>query len=476
MRLTQLVLSTSLVLSLVACRGGGDDTSGDDTVTPDAPPVGGTVTIMEIQNDAMAAGTQVSVKGVVVTAIDAYGARTGDFFVQDPAGGPFSGVKVFGAPLEVIATLAPGDLVDISNAVKDEFALMLDTSGRKVTELKPIEGGTMTIVKKGTGTVPTPVVVDAKAIAAMDKAGREAEWEKWEGVLIKVTGARQLAVARTFGTNPGVDSNEFRITGIARVQSLMAELPADAGFGVCYESITGVGDYFFADLVVPRTTADVVTGGTGCNPMATSITELRTGTNVEVARLTDVFVSAVSRNKKNFWVTTSLTAAPNQGVFVFRGNDPATMDLTTAVVPGAKITVLGAAIEFNNDATGTTVTQVTGPPTYTVTAAATTAPVPVAGQTAASLNDAPTGEPYEGVLVTLTNVKVTSLGTAATFGVGTLTQGATVFKSDDDAYQFLPAELNVCYASITGVWSYSAFDNAYIFLPTATGTGTGVCN
>jgi len=34
-------------------------------------------------DDAMAAGTVVEVKGVVVTAIDSYGNRTGDLWVQE---------------------------------------------------------------------------------------------------------------------------------------------------------------------------------------------------------------------------------------------------------------------------------------------------------------------------------------------------------------------------------------------------------
>src|SRR5688572_19326053 len=116
------LLSTGLVFALVACRGGGgDDTQGDDTPPQDAPP-GGSVKIKDVQNDTMPVGTAVEVRGVVVTALDNFGNRTGDFFVQDPEGGPFSGIKVFGAPLDQVATLQVGDVVDITNAEKDEFA------------------------------------------------------------------------------------------------------------------------------------------------------------------------------------------------------------------------------------------------------------------------------------------------------------------------------------------------------------------
>ena len=66
----------------------------------------------------------VTLKGVVVTAIDNYGGKTGDFWVEEPDGGAFSGVHVFGAPLDQVAALAVGDVVDITGAQKDEFALI----------------------------------------------------------------------------------------------------------------------------------------------------------------------------------------------------------------------------------------------------------------------------------------------------------------------------------------------------------------
>ncbi|MDQ3336958.1 MAG: hypothetical protein M4D80_17490 [Myxococcota bacterium] len=470
MRLTKLaLLSTGLCFALIACRGGGDDPK------PDAPP-GGSVKIADIQNDAMPVGTAVELRGVVVTALDNFGERRGDFFVQDPAGGPFSGIKVFAPPLDQFATLQVGDIVDITNAEKDEFALTLDMSGRKVTELKGAAGGQMTVTKKGTGAVPAPQVVDAKMIAALDKPMREAEWEKWEGVLIKVTNARQLADTRAFdSTDPGEDAYEFRITGIARVQSGIAGLNTDAAFGVCYDSITGVGDYFFSDLVLPRSAADIVSGGTGCNQMATTITEVQTGTNIELVQLTDVFVTAVSFNKKNFWVTSSLTAAPNQGVYVFRGSNMDVTVLPTEVVPGAKLTIRGAVDEFDgNGASTSTITQVTGPTIVGTVTAPAGLPTPVTGQTAATLNVAGTGEPYEGVYVELTAVKVVDVGTSANFFVGSLLSGGTTFSSDDDILRLVAADVNKCF-TMQGIWTFLAFSNKYGFLPITKTETAGAC-
>src|SRR5687767_8547473 len=148
MELLKMRLTSSVFVALAlvaACRGGGNPPVGDDDPTPDTPP-GGSVTIQEVQDPAMPAGTVVELDGVVVTAIDAFGARTGDLWVQEPGGGEFSGIKVFGAPLDVVATLAVGDIVNISNAEKDEFALTTDMTGRTVTEIKGAAGGMMSVV------------------------------------------------------------------------------------------------------------------------------------------------------------------------------------------------------------------------------------------------------------------------------------------------------------------------------------------
>ena len=453
MRLTNLaLLSTGLVFALFACRGGGDDTP-----MPDGP-VGGAVTIMEIQNDAMPVGTAVEVRGVVVTAIDSFGNRTGDLWVQDPAGGAFSGVKVFGAPLDQVGALAVGDIVDITNAEKDEFALTSDTTGRKVTELKGAAGGMMTITKQGTGTVPTPAPVDAKAIAAMAKAEREAEWEKWEGVLISVTGARQLADTSTFGSSPGPDSNEFRISGIARVQSALAELPATTAFGICYDKIIGVGDYFFNDIIAPRSTADVVGGGTGCNPMATTIVQAQTGTNTELVDLTNVVVTAIDdigMNQRGYWVSDAAQAAVNNGVYVF------TREMVPAgVVVGAVLNVRGAVDEFDLGSMGgapmgDTITEIVSP-TQTIVSTG-TVPLPLAA-TAADVSNITTGEPYEGVLVRLSNLKVTNINAGA--GKVELTDNANnKVIMDDDIFDWPNQVANTCYATVTGVMSLQIFDD-----------------
>jgi hypothetical protein len=466
-RLSQLaLLSTGLVFALFACGGrgggGGDDSSGDDVMMPDGPP-GGVVKVKDVQNDAMPDGTAVELRGVIVTAIDGYGSRTGDIWVQDAEGGEFSGIKVFGVSPDQLLSLTVGDIVDIANAEKDEFKYMSGSSMDEgsVTELKGAGGGMMTVTKKGAGTAPTPAMVDAKALAAMDKATREAEWEKWEGVLIKVVNARQLAPSRMFGA--GEDQNEFRISGIARVQTALTAFPAGTNIGVCYDSITGLGDHFFNDLVLPRSAADVVTSGTGCSPMATSVSQMQTATGQELIMLSNVVVTAIGTGGKGYWVADAVQAATNNGVYVYTGADPAP---TTTI--GAVVNVNGFPQEFDAPTapTGDKLTELstdTGA-RGTIVNATGPAPIPLTA-TVAQVGSIANSEAYEGVLVKLSGVKVSNIaGTKVTLSNA---GGDTIRLDNDTNYMWTMPAANTCYTTLVGVMSVDLTDDVRTINPTS---------
>jgi hypothetical protein len=195
LRLVSFLSFAALAAVSTACRdtGSGDDTNID---APGPDSTQGGLTIPEIHADAMVPGTPVDLKGKVVVAIDNFGARKGNFWIAEEAGGEFSGVLVFGAPVDQVALLAVGDKVDISGAEKVEFALTADTSGRTTTELQPVSGGAMTVTKVGTGTVPAPHIIDAAILSNMDEATRYAEYEKWEGVGETSPGHRRATASR----------------------------------------------------------------------------------------------------------------------------------------------------------------------------------------------------------------------------------------------------------------------------------------
>ena len=479
MRVRFLALTS---LSLFACRGGSSH-------NPDASPDGaGGTRNQDIQRDSMPVGTAVELHGVVVTAIDAFGAKTGDIWVEEPEGGAFSGIHIFGAPSAQVTPLALGDIIDVTGAVKDEFALSTDTSGRTVTELKAAMGGMITLNKTGSGTVPAPQVVDALAIGQMPATMRDAEWEKWEGVLITVKTAGGGVTATSNpkaigGTTPDPTLSSFGITGVVKVESSLAAFPTPAiKAGDCIASVTGVEDYFFDYLILPRTTAELATGGAGCpaaesspalcgdgidndgNGFAdcadngcivgasacravTTISAIQATTPTTPIELDNVYVTGIASNGFNYWVSTNPNAAVNEGVYVF--NAPAKLD--ASVVPGSKVTIIGKVNEFNDDMMGGTLTEV-APLANTFDTASPATIVPISGKTAAELLMPANAPMYESVQITLTNVNITTLGTSTNGFVATGVQNGTTFKVGTDAVHLAAADVG-CHATITGYWT-----------------------
>lgn len=477
----------SLGLALVACRG-DDGPSGDDGVDIDAPVVATEVTIQEVQNDAMPSGTPIELKGVVVTAIDTFGGRTGAFWVSEPGGGPNSGVKIFGARTDMVASIAVGDLVDITGGIKHEgctaaapCGTVIFDDGASITEVMGATSGSLVVTKVGTGTVPPPAVVDAAAIAALPTpTARDAEWEKWEGVLVNITKARQIAAVRAFGgSDSEPDENEFRATGGVRVQSALAALPNTATFGVCYESLTGVVDFFFNYTLNPRTSDEVVTGGTACSAAATSVVMLQSGANVEVVNLTNVIVTArddigmntmVTPNvpsNRGFWVADALAAAPHNGVYVFTRGEAVPINYTI----GAVVNVSGLVDEFDLGTggaapVGDTLTEI-AEPVHSFVSVGGASPSPLTTVAANVLADiGAAGEPYEGVLVRVSNVKVTNANVGSGKVELTDNSGNTIIM-DDDSFDWPDQMINTCYATLTGVMSVQVNDNVRTLNPRA---------
>jgi hypothetical protein len=491
----------ALVLGFAACRGGDDG----NNPRPDSSVTGDDVTIQDIQNEAMPSGTAVTIKGVVVTAIDAYGAKTGDFWVQEPGGGEFSGIHVYGAPLDQVAALAIGDVVNISGAEKDDFMYSDFDPGYAITELKPVAGGEMDVSKTGSSMVLQPTVVNARMIGGLaDFMARDAEWEKWEGVLItieNVTTSNDQDCVGSACSDPTLQKVE--VTGGVVLESALAAFPVDsetnfAGAwkrGDCLTGATGVLDYFFDYLLLPRTTAEYGTEGTGCptensaalcgdgmdndgngfmdcadNACVVASTSCRMTYTIDQlqpssmaittgVQINDARVVAVSNNKQNMWVQMDVAAAANKGIYIRGGTS---FDFST-YAHGARVTIIGRAVEFN-DSTGTeTLTQVQA---YSVTAGtgSTTTPTPLAAQSVTALLMPANAEPVEGVFIELQNVKVNVLGTNATNGIATMQQaGGQAFKADDDNWRFKTA--GACYSSMKGFWSYNAFGNEWLFIP-----------
>jgi predicted extracellular nuclease len=503
---------------LAACRGDSKDNGAD---APGSSSDGGSdggagIRIQDIQGSGVSVNAPVEVRGVIVTAIDTYGARKNDLWVEEPEGGPFSGVHVFNVPKAQVDKLAIGDVVDITGGVKEEFKVGQHT----VTEIGAPSGATLTVTKTGTAAVPAPATVNALTIGQKATAAeRDAEWEQWEGVLITLTNVTQFSEATMVGSStPDATLQSFKVTGGMLIESGLAAFPDGVGVDACIASATGVLDDISTYFVLPRSAADIALGGTACPPkedgaaacgdgidndgsgfkdcddnqciVATStcrvvstIEAIQATAPTKAIELQNVYVTGVALSKKSFWVSTDIAPAPNNGVFVFRSSNAP--DLDAAIVPGAKVNVIGTVSEFNDDMAGIALTEVNA---LQVSVAADSpvppvAPVPIDTQTAATLLVPATAPQYESVLVKLSNVAITALGTTANGSIATAKQNGTELKLGPEAIALTAANLG-CYESITGVWTSlqaavtgaTTKPNIFGFIPLSLGPVGTACN
>lgn len=215
---------------------------------PDPPDGSDRLTVAEVQDPAGALedGTRIALSGVVVTAVDEFDETgegdVGSIYVQDPAGGPYSGIPVFapsvrGGPLKV------GDVVEVVGRLR-EFELgqidpaWADDSGRTVTQIESAWARWA-----GEWTEPAPADVDV-ADLANDPAA-----ESWEGVLVRVQGARATAATDDRGAFPiaeglEVDDDLHDLGGVAT--------------GTTFAELTGVVGYIYDYKLLPRRPEDVV--------------------------------------------------------------------------------------------------------------------------------------------------------------------------------------------------------------------------
>ncbi len=502
----------ALLSLFFACRSSGN--GGDDTI--DGPGSGGNfMTIQQVQDPSTAAGTAVSVQNVVVTAVDLFGTRTGDFWIEEPEGGPFSGVLVFppAAALTTVSTLVPGDIVTITGAEKDDFALTgsnADTTGRTDTELEQITGGKLTITVTGSGAVPAPSTIDLVAIGKLfdpsqDGSGGNgggsafnAAWQMWEGVLVTATNVDAFSAPKAFGSG-GADQYDLSITGDAKMEGSLVDI-TQSGIGVdtCLATLTGVVDYFYDFLIYPRTTSDFATGGTGCvfenaangsaactdgidndgngftdcedlgcevganayvgtSCVGTAATTCGCSAN-EAAGAGAAAVQAVSGTNKPAMILNSVvvTAVGKSGFWVADNAVAATGHGTfvfTSSTPPASA-VIGATLTVQGlgeqFGTGAITEPEVEDPTIIGTPTTGATLTPLA-TTVAIATGATTGAPYIGSLVKLTGPFIV---TAVTTHDYTMTDGTTSFTMADSAFPTFGGTapvVNDCYASLTGV-------------------------
>jgi len=100
----------------------------------------------------------------------------------------------------------------------------------------------------------------------------DAGWGKWDGVFIKLENVTVTDDQKGVGSACNdMTLHKFEVTGGAVVESALAAFPEmdvmAAGAvdrGECVASVTGVLDYFFDYLLLPRSTSELVLTGGNC--------------------------------------------------------------------------------------------------------------------------------------------------------------------------------------------------------------------
>lgn len=199
---------------------------------PAGPGNGGTVqdvTIYQIQQGEIAENSGVRVTGVIATSPMSQNGNA--FFVEDPAGGQYSGIMVYVQDPTGLA-IVQGDELTITGTYVEYFGLseiiVDDISGINVT---------------GTGAIPAVAVVLATEIAT---GGTLAE--AYEGVLVRV-----FSVS---GASDPDGDGEWTVTGSLIIDDLFYS--AAGTNGVNYISITGCLYFGSANFKLePRSAGDL---------------------------------------------------------------------------------------------------------------------------------------------------------------------------------------------------------------------------
>jgi predicted extracellular nuclease len=262
-----LTLALPLIGIAPACGltdNGTNDTGADDGTGEtggSAGTEGGTgpaqtVTIFDIQQGMVAEGSIVTLQDVVISS--PVNVEEGGVFVQDQAGGEFSGIYLF-MYTEIVdgLPLAPGDVVTLTGEYT-EFYEMSEVTVKSLGEIEVV----------GNVAPPAPAVVAAADIATGGPLA-----ENYEGVLVSVEGVTVDAPVNQYG--------EFTVDGGLVIDDyflLDAENKPEPNPGAVYDVITGPLFYGFEQFrVLPRTIDDLVGGEGGITAEPRTIYEIQQG-------------------------------------------------------------------------------------------------------------------------------------------------------------------------------------------------------
>lgn len=404
------------------------------------PPTGTTVASLQQLPEGLECGdgsedfinlkTGIDLANVVVTGPVHDAAETLEgFYVADKKGGPYSGIKVVAAKGEV-PPLTAGDVVDLFGDVKEFYCLT--------------EFDALTVTPTGE-TAPVPVEPVEPAAVAAGESGSE----KYEGMLVELSNVKVSAEANQYG--------EFELEGGVLVAPTLYKGMEALDAGCTYDKVLGIVEFAYGKYrVLPRGADDLVPDPDGeCGEIPTAgktIPEIQSSDGsyeceeVQFGYSENVSVSGV------VVVSPRYVAAADKlhGFWVMDpdGGEHSGLLLTTPMADDADY-VMGDILDVEGKWQEFWCLTEINSTVHSKTGHTDSPPEPmVFTEPAGVVAD---GEKFEGVLLTVDGVKVSSIEDFEKYGEFTLEGDLLV----DDAfeYDYVPTvgdELT----SITGVLSF----------------------
>ena len=382
------------------------DTQTEDSGDTDVVSSG--ATIADIQQGIIGDGEEVFIAEAVITSGMNYDSE--GFYVQDPGGGEWSGIYVYTATMAGEFNPFIGDVISISGSVSEFYDF---------TELKVSSAENISVVGE-----QAPVSITVSNVS---------DWEPYESSLITIENVSVLSDFNTYGeqnTDAGVVLKKDFID-------------FESNAGASFDSVTGVLPYLFGEFkLCPRMADDLVgyvPGEGGGDPVVSKITDLQTGVVAlgTIVTVEGAVVTAVSDDGKRI-VIQAPEGGINNGIMLYvpgNENNPA------GIAIGDEISVTGDLEEYETDGSSRTNLFVSDATTMMITGTGT-------AEVTALTEDPADWEPYEGILVSIENVTLTS--EASQYGSATLSPYSV--KIDDSFYDWTTSLQNgQTLQSITGV-------------------------
>ena len=388
-----LLVFVALLGACINPKPAGDDTGGgDDTGTGDSGP-----TVYGANDGTIAVDTVVTLENVVVTSPIT---RDGEgFFIADPRGGAQSGLYVWRAMGMDDVVVSEGDELRVTGTLTDYYGWR-----------EFVVDSTDDIEVTGEADVPAPEALGD---------GSGVDWEQYESVAVQLDSQRITSV------------NEYNTA------TLSAGIALDDGFvlndydcGGTYDSVTGIIFYTFKEHSLNARTEDELVNYLAPEAAPATIEEIQAGTTCGPVILEDVVATTPNADDKNT-STFFVQSADGTGVAIYSGQG------TIDVAPGDVMTVIGDTSEYY----GLTEIYVADPADITIDG--------TESVVSTELDAAPDDwEAYEGWLVTLNDVEITSDGS---YGEFETSWGITL----DTMYYEYDVSNGDTFSSITGVVSYN---------------------